>query len=161
MNKHTAQLLEKHFDTAFAAPDGIKKLRELILTLAMQGKLVPQDPSEQPAKELLKEVEAEKQRLVKEGKIKKPKPLSPVMKEEKPYTLPHGWGGLDSVLSVMYSTAIASMPKKSNRNMLGRMDCPISPLKMLATGSICCVTAMESTYPLAKTNSGSPTKARC
>jgi type I restriction enzyme S subunit len=44
MNKQTVQLLEKHFDTAFATPDGIKKLRELILTLAMQGKLVPQDP---------------------------------------------------------------------------------------------------------------------
>jgi type I restriction enzyme S subunit len=46
MNKHTTELLEKHFDTAFAAPDGIKKLRELILTLPMQGKLLPQDPSE-------------------------------------------------------------------------------------------------------------------
>lgn len=38
MNKHTAALLEQHFDTAFAAPGGIKKLRELILKLAMQGK---------------------------------------------------------------------------------------------------------------------------
>lgn len=91
MNKHTAELLEKHFDTAFVAPDGIKKLRELILTLAMQGKLVPQDPSDQPASELLKEIEAEKQRLVKEGKIKKPKPLPPVMEEELPYSLPQGW----------------------------------------------------------------------
>lgn len=91
MNKHTAELLERHFDTAFAAPDGIKKLRELILTLAMQGKLVPQDPNDQPASELLKEIEAEKQRLVKEGKIKKPKPLQPVSEEEKPYALPQGW----------------------------------------------------------------------
>lgn len=91
MNKHTAELLEKHFDTAFAAPDGIKKLRELILTLAMQGKLVPRDPSEQPVGELLKEIEAEKQRLVKEGKIKKPKPLSPVTEQEKPYALPKAW----------------------------------------------------------------------
>lgn len=91
MNKHTAELLEKHFDTAFASPDGIKKLRELILTLAMQGKLVPQDPSEQPTGELLKEIAAEKQRLVKEGKIKKPKPLPPVTEEEKPYSLPQGW----------------------------------------------------------------------
>lgn len=92
MNKHTAELLEQHFDTAFAAPDGIKKLRELILTLAMQGKLVPQDPSDQPASELLKEIEAEKQRLVQAGKLKKPKPLPPVSEEEKPYALPQGWG---------------------------------------------------------------------
>lgn len=43
MNNETISLLEKHFDIAFAAPDGIQKLRELILTLAIQGKLVPQD----------------------------------------------------------------------------------------------------------------------
>lgn len=91
MNKHTAELLEQHFDTAFAAPAGIKKLRELILTLAMQGKLVPQDPSDQPVSELLREIETEKQRLVKEGKIKKLKPLPPVSEEEKPYALPQGW----------------------------------------------------------------------
>lgn len=92
MNKHTAELLERHFDIAFAAPDGIKKLRELILTLAMQGKLVPQDPNEQPAKELLQEIEAEKQRLVKAGTIKKPKLLPPVTEKEEPYSLPQGWG---------------------------------------------------------------------
>ena len=67
-NDAAIALLEKHFDIAFAAPDGIKKLRELILSLAMQGKLVPQDPSDQPASELLKEIEAEKNRLVKEEK---------------------------------------------------------------------------------------------
>jgi len=91
MNKHTAQLLEQHFDTAFAAPDGIAKLRELILTLAMQGKLVEQDPNDPPASELLKEIEAEKQQLVKADKIKPPKPLPPIKPEEVPYELPQGW----------------------------------------------------------------------
>jgi type I restriction enzyme S subunit len=84
-------LLEKHFDLAFAAPDGIQKLRELILTLAMQGKLVPQDPDDQPASELLKEIEAEKQQLVKKGKIKPPKPSAEIKSEEVPYDLPKGW----------------------------------------------------------------------
>ena len=56
MSNATRGLLEQHFDTAFAAPDGIKKLRELILTLAMQGKLVPQDPSDPPASQLLKDI---------------------------------------------------------------------------------------------------------
>ena len=42
-----SELLDQHFDTAFAAPDGIAKLRELILTLAMQGKLVEQGPARQ------------------------------------------------------------------------------------------------------------------
>ena len=63
-------LLEQHFETAFAAPDGIPRLRELILKLAMQGKLVPQDPNDSPASELIRTIEAEKKRLVKERKIK-------------------------------------------------------------------------------------------
>ena len=91
MNKHTAGLLEQHFDTAFAAPDGIKKLRTLILTLAMRGKLVEQDPNDPSASELLNEIEVEKQRLVKAGKIKKPKPLPPINPEEVPYELAQGW----------------------------------------------------------------------
>lgn len=91
MNKHFTEMLEKHFVSAFAAPDGIKKLRELILTLAMQGKLVPQSLNDQPASELLKAIETEKQRLVKVGEIKKPKPLPQMTKEEQPYSLPLGW----------------------------------------------------------------------
>jgi len=84
-------LLDKYFETAFSAPDGVKKLRELILSLAMQGTLVPQDPSDQPASELLKEIEAEKERLIKEGKIKKSKPLSEITSDEIPYNLPESW----------------------------------------------------------------------
>ncbi|MFM2304047.1 MAG: hypothetical protein RLZZ135_1457 [Cyanobacteriota bacterium] len=84
-------LLEQHFDVAFAAPDGIKKLRELILTLAMQGKLVPQDPNDEPASELLRSIELEKQRLVKEGKIRQPKPLPEIKAEEAPHVLPNSW----------------------------------------------------------------------
>lgn len=87
----TIALLEKHFDIAFAAPDGIKKLRELISSLAMQGKLVPQDPKDQPASELLKEIEAEKERLIKDGKIKKSKPLLEIKPDEVPYKLPKSW----------------------------------------------------------------------
>ena len=49
---------------------GIKKLRELILELAVRGKLVPQDPNDEPASELLKRIAAEKAELVKQGKIK-------------------------------------------------------------------------------------------
>jgi len=90
-NEMSRELLEKYFDVAFSAPEGIKKLRELILTLAMQGKLVPQDLHDQPASELLKEIEGEKRRLVKVGKIKVPKPLPEIKPEEGPYALPVGW----------------------------------------------------------------------
>ncbi len=70
---------------------GIKKLRELILELAVRGKLVPQDPNDEPASELLKRIAAEKAELVKQGKIKKPKPLPEISEEEKPFELPMGW----------------------------------------------------------------------
>ncbi|EHJ5305960.1 restriction endonuclease subunit S [Salmonella enterica subsp. enterica serovar Ouakam] len=70
---------------------GIKKLRELILELAVRGKLVPQDPNDEPASVLLKRIAAEKAELVKQGKIKKPKPLPEISEEEKPFELPVGW----------------------------------------------------------------------
>ncbi|MDV3002885.1 MAG: hypothetical protein N5P05_004540 (plasmid) [Chroococcopsis gigantea SAG 12.99] len=90
-NDATIALLEKHFDIVFAAPNGIKKLRELILSLAMQGKLVPQNSSEPPASELLKEIDAEKERLIKEGKIKQSKPLPKIKPDEVLYDLPKSW----------------------------------------------------------------------
>ena len=83
--------IERYFDIAIKSPDGIKKLREMILSLAMQGKLVPQDPNDPPASELLKEIEVEKKKLIKEGKIKKQEPLPPIKPEEVPYALPAGW----------------------------------------------------------------------
>jgi type I restriction enzyme S subunit len=70
---------------------GIKKLRELILELAVRGKLVPQNPEDEPASELLKKIDAEKSKLVKEGKIKKQKLLPEMSEDEKPYELPDGW----------------------------------------------------------------------
>ena len=73
------------------APDGVAKLRELILTLAVQGKLLPQDPSDEPASVLLKKIRAEKDRLIAEGKIKRDKPLAEIAEEEKPFELPQGW----------------------------------------------------------------------
>ncbi|HSH86992.1 MAG TPA: restriction endonuclease subunit S [Methylophilus sp.] len=85
------ELLERHFDVAFSAPDGIKKLRELILTFAMHGKLVPQDPSEKSSSELLKTIQAERKQLVKERKLKTPKPLSEITASDEPYPLPQGW----------------------------------------------------------------------
>jgi len=70
---------------------GIKKLRELILGLAVRGKLVPQDPNDEPASVLLENISKEKARLVKEGKIKKQKPLPKIGEDEKPFELPVGW----------------------------------------------------------------------
>ena len=70
---------------------GIKKLRELILELAVRGLLVPQAPSDEPASVLLEKIAAEKARLVEEKKIKKQKPLPEIGEDEKPFELPVGW----------------------------------------------------------------------
>jgi type I restriction enzyme S subunit len=55
------------------------------------GKLVPQDPNDEPASELLKCIQAEKAKLIAEGKIKKAKPLPPITDEDKPFGLPNIW----------------------------------------------------------------------
>ena len=83
--------LVRHFDLIAQAPGGVARLRELILTLAVQGKLVPQDPSDEPASELLKKIRTEKDRLIAEGKIKRDKPLDEIAEEEETFDLPEGW----------------------------------------------------------------------
>ena len=66
-------------------------LKKSILQYAMQGKLVAQDPNDESASELLKRIKAEKEQLIKDGKIKKEKPLPPITQDEIPYDLPQGW----------------------------------------------------------------------
>lgn len=66
-------------------------LRKSILQAAVQGKLVPQDKNDEPASELLRRIQAEKAVLIKEGKLKKEKPLPPITADEIPYDLPQGW----------------------------------------------------------------------
>jgi type I restriction enzyme, S subunit len=62
-----------------------------VLQLAVRGKLVPQDPSDEPASVLLERIAAEKQRLFKEGRIGKSKSLPPVGEGEVPFAVPEGW----------------------------------------------------------------------
>ena len=69
-----------------------KALRQKILDLAIHGKLVPQDPNDEPASVLLERIKAEKERLIKEGKIKRPKRSKAACdKPHYPYQLPKGW----------------------------------------------------------------------
>ena len=84
-------MLLSNLNLLATAPGGVAKLRELILTLAVQGKLVPQDPDDEPASVLLQKIRAEKDRLIAEGKIKRDKPLAEIAEEEKPFDLPVGW----------------------------------------------------------------------
>lgn len=109
------ELLEQHFETAFSAPEGIQKLRELILTLAMQGKLVPQNRNDSPTIELLKDIDAEKKRLVKAGKIKTPKLLPEIISSDVPYVLPQGWQWvrLGSIGNIFNGNSINASEKES------------------------------------------------
>ncbi|NTY81985.1 restriction endonuclease subunit S [Citrobacter werkmanii] len=93
--------ISEHFDTLFTTEASIDALKQTILQLAVMGKLVPQDPNDEPASELLKRIAQEKAQLMKDGKIKKQKPLPPISDEEKPFELPEGWewSRLDHVAS--------------------------------------------------------------
>ena len=72
-----------------------KKLRQKILDLAIRGKLVPQDPNDEPASVLLERIKAEKERLIKEGKIKRSKKTAKTSDtphyENVPFEAPEGW----------------------------------------------------------------------
>lgn len=67
------------------------KLKRSVLQYAMEGKLIKQDPNDEPASELIKKIETEKAELIKEGKIKKSKKLPAVTDDEKPFDIPDSW----------------------------------------------------------------------
>jgi type I restriction enzyme S subunit len=85
------QTISQHFDVLFTTQASIEQLKQTILQLAVMGKLVKQDPKDEPASKLLERITTEKQQLIKEGKIKKQKPLPPITDEEKPFEQPDGW----------------------------------------------------------------------
>ena len=83
--------ISEHFDILFTTENSIDQLKQTILQLAVMGKLVPQDPSDEPASVLLQKIASEKARMAKEGVIRKQKPLPVVSDGEKPYALPLCW----------------------------------------------------------------------
>ena len=68
-----------------------EQLKKSILQYAIQGKLVAQDENDEPAEVLYAKIQAEKQKLIKEGKIKKDKPLTPITEDEIPFSIPSTW----------------------------------------------------------------------
>jgi type I restriction enzyme, S subunit len=109
--------LVRHFDLIAQAPGGVARLRELILTLAVQGKLVPQDPSDEPASELLKKIALEKDRLVGEKKIRKGKPLPDIGDEEMFFELPRSWAWVR--LNSIGDWGAGATPSRTNSNYYG------------------------------------------
>jgi type I restriction enzyme S subunit len=101
-DRHHQDLLVSKIDSLFAEIDtGTEVLKQTkakldlykqsVLNAAIQGKLVRQDPNDEPASKLLERIRAEKDKLIKEGKIKKEKPLPPIDPSDVPFDLPKGW----------------------------------------------------------------------
>ena len=86
-----AERLLQHFERISEAPDAVPRLRRFILDLAVRGKLVPQNPNDEPAEELLKRIQVEKVRLVKNGKIKAQELQPEIAAGELEYDLPKNW----------------------------------------------------------------------
>jgi type I restriction enzyme S subunit len=97
-NQHWQGICD-NFDLLYSTPENVSQLRQAILQLAVMGKLVPQDPNDEPASVLLERIREEKARLVKEGKIKKSEKLPliradevPLIRaDEVPFELPDTW----------------------------------------------------------------------
>ena len=86
-----AEALIAHYEHIGDAPDAIARLRRFILDLAVRGKLVPQDPNDEPASELLKRIAEEKARLVKAKKVRDKPVLPAVAEDEMPFDVPAAW----------------------------------------------------------------------
>ena len=98
-----------------------KKLRQKILDLAIHGKLVPQDPNDEPASVLLERIRAEKELMIKEGKIKKSKKVSKSSDtphyEQMPFEVPEGW--VWTTLGNIGTWQAGGTPNRSNKEYYG------------------------------------------
>ncbi|MDE2979982.1 MAG: restriction endonuclease subunit S [Gemmatimonadota bacterium] len=84
-----AERLLALYDRVADAPDAVGSLRRFVLDLAVRGKLVEQDPADEPASELLHRIAAERERLVEERVIRRPKPIEVL--DEPPFAIPTSW----------------------------------------------------------------------
>lgn len=97
-----------------------QQLKNSILQLAIQGKLVPQDPNDEPASELLKRIRKEKEQLVKDGKLKKKDlEVTPIAEDEKPFEIPEGWEWVR--LADLGTTYTGTTPSKSHIEYYGNV----------------------------------------
>jgi len=83
--------VEENLPILFENPEDVEDLKKCVLQNAVMGKLVPQNPDDEPASELLKKIAKEKAELIKKGEIKKQKPLPEIREDEKPFEIPAGW----------------------------------------------------------------------
>lgn len=111
-----------------------EQLKANILQYAIQGKLVEQRPEEGTGEELYQQIQAEKQRLIKEGKIKKEKALPEISEDEFPFEIPESWKWVR--LSTIGITQTGNTPSKSHPEYIG-IDIPFITPGDILNGQIC------------------------
>ena len=112
--------IAEYFDSLFTTEKSIDALKQTVLQLAVMGKLVPQNPDDEPASVLLEKIAKEKEQLIKEKKVRKEKLLPSISEEEKPFKLPQGWkwSRLQSIASKITDGEHQTPPRISNGHML-------------------------------------------
>ena len=112
-----AEHLLTHFDRIADTPDAIPRLRRFILDLAVRGKLVEEDPNDEPAAELLRRIAAEVTRLKKTGEFHEPKSFVPTKRSGLPFHIPSRWEWvrLIEVARVSYGFAFPANQFNSDR----------------------------------------------
>jgi type I restriction enzyme S subunit len=130
-----AQVCEA-FELIFDCPKNVVMLRQTILQLAVQGRLVRQELGDEPAEKLIEKIRKEKVRLIKEGGVKKERPLEPIKEEEYPFTLPDGWAWLrinDAAKIVEYGTSEKAL---SSPNAYGKNSVPVFRMNNIQNGKV-------------------------
>lgn len=128
-------------------------MRSKLLDLAMRGKLVEQDPNDEPASELLEKIQAKKSELVKEGKIKKSKKLPEITDDEKPFDIPNGWEW-SRFGEISLENIGGGTPDKSNPNYWNG-EIPWMTVKDVHEGDIYEFETKDSITDIGLTNSSS------
>ncbi|ELT7225449.1 TPA: restriction endonuclease subunit S [Vibrio cholerae] len=105
--------ISEHFDTLFTTEQSIDQLKQTILQLAVMGKLVPQDPNDEPAAKLLERIAEEKAQLVKEKKIKKEKPQPFISEDGRLFELPNGWVWSNIGETFLVTGGLQKTPKRT------------------------------------------------
>ena len=125
------QRIEANFHLLFTTESSVDHLKQTILQLAVMGKLVPQDPNDEPASQLLKKIEAEKAQLIKDKKIKKQKPLPSISEEEKPFKLPSRW-----VWSRIGNASLSTDYGLSDKSSISDIGVPVLAMGQIQSGQV-------------------------
>ena len=124
------------FDLILDCPENVAELRQTILNLAVHGRLLQQMPGDEPAEKLLERIRKEKERLVKEGEIKREKPLEPVLDDEIPFAIPDTWNWVrinDAAKIVEYGTSEKAMPSTT---AYGKNSVPVFRMNNIQNGKV-------------------------